>query len=278
MLAAMLTLGSFASCGAKHIFQSGEPHPLALASDNSDSTGDVPAFAGRDRTGLTQEDSASAAADAKLWNLASPDGQPMAVSVPKQGAKLVALTFDDGPDNVYTPAILDILRKHQIKATFFVVGKQTSQYGSVLKRIVQEGHAVGNHSYSHSDLTKMSDADIQEEVLETDMRIREAVGFTPRLFRAPYGAVDDRIKSGLEASGRNIIGWTVDTRDWAGASVKSMRANVVAHTKPNGIILMHSFGGKSISHTVELLPQIIGDLRKKGFTFVTIPDLEAAKK
>ncbi|MEI7025076.1 polysaccharide deacetylase family protein [Paenibacillus sp. y28] len=295
-------VGLLASCSARSLWSAWGNKSLAAPADveavdglaagtgqiesdtvqqkNAKGKGDSGASGGS-KTAEIASAASSAPADAVTapwtWELGKPDGQQLAASGAKRGTKLVALTFDDGPDDRYTPAILSILHKYQVKATFFVVGEQTKRFGSVLKRIVQEGHAVGNHSFSHADLTKITEAEIQNQVNETDKLIREAVGFTPKLFRAPYGAVDDRMRPALQDSGRSIVGWTVDTRDWAGTPVKTMRELVNEHTKPGGIILMHSFGGKSISHTVELLPLIIEDLRKKGYSFVTIPELEAAK-
>ncbi|MBD2868929.1 polysaccharide deacetylase family protein [Paenibacillus sp. IB182493] len=187
----------------------------------------------------------------------------------QDGEKLVALTFDDGPDKNYTTAILDILKEKGVTATFFVVGQQVKKNPDVLKRIADEGHAVGNHSYNHKDLSKLNKQQILEEMSTSDAVIEDALGFTPTLFRAPYGAVSDTLKNVLKANKRELIGWSVDTRDWAGTSPADMREMIRKETEPGGIILMHSFGGKNIKHTVEALPGIIDDLAEMGYTFVT---------
>ncbi|MFC5651419.1 polysaccharide deacetylase family protein [Paenibacillus solisilvae] len=195
----------------------------------------------------------------------------------KPGTKLVAITFDDGPDNRYTPAILDILKAYKVKATFFTVGTQIKKYPAVMKRIAAEGHSIGNHTYNHSDLTKKDMNGIKNQIKWTDTLIQRSNGFVPRLVRAPYGAVSPMLKAIIKYNNRELVGWTVDTDDWAGKSVAAMRANVNKNTHPGGIILMHSFGSKHIASTVNLLPLVIQDLRKKGYTFVTVDELLAAK-
>lgn len=193
-------------------------------------------------------------------------------------AKLVALTFDDGPDKNYTMDVLDILRKNKLKATFFTVGIQVKKYPEIMKLIAQDGHAIGNHSYHHPNLSKLDSKTIKEEIKWTDYLIEESVGYVPRLVRAPYGALSPLVRSIMKDNNRELVGWTVDTRDWAGESVANMRANVNKNTKPGGIILMHSFGSKHLKNTVELLPLIIEDLSKKGYTFVTVDELLSANE
>ncbi|MHA7967412.1 polysaccharide deacetylase family protein [Paenibacillus sp. CAU 1782] len=185
----------------------------------------------------------------------------------------IALTFDDGPDTRYTTAILDILKEKDVKATFFVVGTQVKKYPDVLKRIVEEGHAIGNHTQSHKDLSKLTKSQIVKEIDEADAAIEDVLGYKPEMFRAPYGALSETLKKTLKEKDRKLVGWTVDTRDWAGTSINDMREVIRKGSKPNGIILMHSFGGKHIANTVEMLPQVIDDLRELGFTFVTADEL-----
>ncbi|MEK8130937.1 polysaccharide deacetylase family protein [Paenibacillus filicis] len=197
-----------------------------------------------------------------------------AADVP-HAAKQVALTFDDGPDTKFTPEILDILKKYQVKATFFVVGTQVSKHPDMLKRILDEGHAIGNHSMTHANFTKLSTERIDREIEETDKLIRQATGTTTPLFRAPYGAAPDILKKHLKALDRPLIGWTVDTRDWSGLSPADMMGIIRKQIKPGGIILMHSFGGKKgdLSNTVTALPQAIEYLKAQGYSLVTVPEL-----
>jgi len=192
-----------------------------------------------------------------------------------QEIKRIALTFDDGPDRKYTPAILDILKEKQVKATFFVVGIQVAKYEEELKRIVKEGHAVGNHTWDHADLTTRTPEEIADEIAKTDVAIREAIGDETRLLRPPYGAVDDKVKQAVASAGKELVLWNVDTRDWAGTEPDDMLENVKQHAKPNGIILMHCFGGRGgkLDNTVLALPRIIDALVEDGFSLVTIPEL-----
>ncbi|MFC5452742.1 polysaccharide deacetylase family protein [Paenibacillus aestuarii] len=193
---------------------------------------------------------------------------------------MAALTFDDGPDDKYTPRILDILKKENVKGTFFVVGQQAKQHPQMMKRIVEEGHAVGNHSWDHPDLAKASPDKIQSEIMSTDDVIKQLTGAVPTLFRAPYGAVSPQLESEAEGSGHELIGWSVDTLDWDGKSVSQILTNVKKEVRPGSIILQHFAGGKkgNLNNTVEALPQIIAYLRQKGYTLVTVPELIAAKK
>lgn len=191
----------------------------------------------------------------------------------QQNEKYVALTFDDGPDLKYTTAILDILKDKGVKATFFVVGQQVGKYPEVMKRIVDEGHAVGNHSYNHPNMKKLDRAKIEKEIDDTDALIYKAIGFNTDLFRAPYGAVSDTLKDVMKKKERHLIGWNIDTRDWDGTSPAEMRAMIKDEAKAGSIILMHSFGGKHIQNTVEALPGIIDDLKEMGFTLATINEM-----
>ncbi|MBB3111940.1 peptidoglycan/xylan/chitin deacetylase (PgdA/CDA1 family) [Paenibacillus phyllosphaerae] len=198
--------------------------------------------------------------------------------VPQQGQKLVALTFDDGPDHRYTPDILKVLKEQKVKATFFMVGTQVKKYPDMVKEIVEDGHAIGNHTQHHANLSKLDDNDIKQEIKSADEWFKETIGFVPHLVRAPYGAVSDIVKDVIQENDRELIGWTVDTRDWDGASVEAMRKNVNKNTHPGGIVLMHSFGSKHLGNTVKVLPLIIQDLTDKGYTFVTVDELLAAKE
>lgn len=186
--------------------------------------------------------------------------------------KWIALTFDDGPDSKYTPKVLDILKEHDVKATFFLVGKQVKAYPKVAKRIVDEGHTVGNHSWSHQKLTGLKPAALQEQVKLAQKEIAAATGVEPALMRAPYGALSDGVLDCLGDLQLQHVMWTIDPKDWNGTSVAEMRKNIMKHARPGGIILLHSFGGRkdALDHTLQLLPLIIGDLRKEGYEFATV--------
>lgn len=193
----------------------------------------------------------------------------------KDTRKLIALTFDDGPDAKYTPQVLDILKERGVKGTFFLVGTQTKKYPKVAARILNEGHSIGNHSWSHKDLKTMTAKQIASDIDNTQQAIADATGFAPQLMRAPYGNLSPALLNAIHEREMKHVYWTIDTRDWAGTSLADMRKNVSAHAQPGAIILMHSFGGKknALENTLKLLPLIIEDLQKKGFTLVTVDEL-----
>ncbi|MGF7036025.1 peptidoglycan/xylan/chitin deacetylase (PgdA/CDA1 family) [Paenibacillus mucilaginosus] len=200
-----------------------------------------------------------------------PEDQPASPA----GMKRAALTFDDGPDSRYTPLILDILKAHNVKATFFVVGRQAEKHPEVLRRIAEEGHLIGNHSWDHANLSKLSEAQILADIAAGDEAVRKITGTAPVPFRAPYGAVSPAVRRALETLGRPLVGWTVDTRDWAGTPAEEIRDCVTRGLQPGGIVLMHSFGGRSgsLGNTVEALPSIIEALQGDGYTLVTADEL-----
>lgn len=189
--------------------------------------------------------------------------------------KEVALTFDDGPDNQYTPEILNILHKHGVKATFFVIGARAKANPGMVKRIAREGHVIGNHTWDHPDLMKLSPAQIRVELAQTDDALRSILGYNPALFRPPYGAASAQVVKEVTAMGYKVIDWSIDTRDWAGTPTPVILQYVHKELYPGGIILEHCAGGEEedLSNTVRALPQIITSLKAKGYTFVTIPKL-----
>ncbi|WP_231506214.1 polysaccharide deacetylase family protein [Paenibacillus sp. UNC451MF] len=196
----------------------------------------------------------------------------------KMTDKRVALTFDDGPDNKYTPRVLDILKKNQIHATFFLIGENAQRHPQVINRILQEGHSIGNHSWDHQNLSKQTIEQIQSEIGRTDELLKSIAGQDPVLFRAPYGAVSPDVLEAAGSAGHQvIIGWSVDTLDWKGKSAAEIMNCVKKEVRPGGIILQHSSGGKggNLNNTIEALPLIIAYLKDNGYSFVTVPELLA---
>lgn len=189
--------------------------------------------------------------------------------------KRIALTFDDGPDELWTPQILDILREYGIKATFFIVGYQAEKYPAMIQDILDEGHEIGNHTWSHKKLTELNNAEIRQEITRMETFLIDQVGEASSLLRAPYGAVSDNVRTAAKEEGYDIIGWSVDTRDWAGTTPADMMEIAKVQAKADGIVLMHSFGGKNgdLSNTVEFLPQLIDYLKQEGFTFMKASEI-----
>ena len=194
--------------------------------------------------------------------------------------KQAALTFDDGPDVYYTTKILDILRENNIKATFFIVGQRAAKHPEMLKRIVNDGHSIGNHSWDHPDLNKLTAEQVKSEVERTDNIFFSIAAFHSHLFRPPYGAASRSVVNELASMGYKVIDWSVDTRDWAGTPPATIMNNVKKELKPGGIILEHCAGGRNenLDNTVNALPEIISYIKELGYTFVTIPELLGSAK
>lgn len=194
--------------------------------------------------------------------------------------KRVAITFDDGPDKTYTPQILDILKSHQVKATFFLIGEKANEHPDVVKRIYAEGHDLGNHTWNHRQLSKMPAADIEAEIARTDDLLKKTSGTAPKLFRSPYGETSEDIMRTAAQTGHSVIGWSVDTRDWEGHSAEAILATVKKELKPGAVILMHSAGGKggNRANTVKALPQVIAYLKQQGYRIETVSELMDAVK
>ncbi|WP_240764815.1 polysaccharide deacetylase family protein [Paenibacillus dendritiformis] len=187
----------------------------------------------------------------------------------------IALSFDDAPDDNFTPKVLDVLKSEGVKATFFVVGNRIEKHPDIMKRIVEEGHILGNHSYNHANLPKLSDAEFREQIIKTDQLICEHTGYIPNIVRPPYGNIsEDQIKW-LASQKKKVINWNVDSLDWKGLDAEEVKTNVLAHVSPGAIILQHSAGGtgQDLSGTVVALPEIIRTLKNDGVKLVTIPEL-----
>ena len=179
--------------------------------------------------------------------------------------KRIALTFDDGPNEGAAATVLDILQRYEVQATFFCIGAQAQKHPAVLRRMVGEGHVVGNHSYSHPDLTKESDDEVIRQLERTSEILKEATGLRPRLFRPPFGSVDDRVKS--LARDYHIVLWNVSSEDWRRIPGPAVAANVLAHLQDESIVLHHCF--EDIRGTLDALPYLIEIERALGYEFVT---------
>src|ERR1700749_1324297 len=149
----------------------------------------------------------------------------------------IALTFDDGPSAENTPRLLEMLKQRNIKATFCLIGQNAAANPDLVRRILAEGHEIGNHSWTHPQLSKLSDQKVTAEITQTQDAIKNASGFTPTLLRPPYGAITPRQREWIESRfGLNIILWSVDPLDWKrpGASVITQR--ILSQVRPGAII------------------------------------------
>ena len=179
-------------------------------------------------------------------------------------AGIVRLTFDDGPVRPNTRRVLDVLRKRGVKATFFVVGQQARRYPSLVRRAYSEGHSVQNHTYTHADLTTLTNAGIKRELRATNRTIKEAGVPRPYRFRPPYGATSARVRSVGASLGLTQTLWSVDPRDWENPPASVICRRVVNSVRPRSVVLLHDGTG---ANTVEALPCIIRELRARGYGF-----------
>ncbi len=186
--------------------------------------------------------------------------------------KKVALTFDDGPHPYNTDKVLDLLAAYSIPATFFVIGVNAEHYPAPLRRAVAEGHEIGNHTYSHPRLTGQNAASFAEELEKTEEIIRSIAGVRPVFFRPPMGIRDDVVRAVAEEKGYELVLWTIDTRDWAGASASSIEKNIFDHVTDGSIILCHDYVSGEC-HTLEALEHVIPVLLEQGYEFVTVSGL-----
>ncbi|WP_068773486.1 polysaccharide deacetylase family protein [Paenibacillus sp. FJAT-26967] len=194
---------------------------------------------------------------------------------PSRGGK-IALTFDDGPDLKFTPQILDILREHRVKATFFVIGSRAKAHPELIRRMVREGHVVGNHSFSHPYFPKLSEDKFAAQIMDTQYILKPLTGYSPKLIRPPYGAISEDQVKWIANRQLLIVNWDVDSLDWKGLASQEVIQNVQGHAHAGSVVLQHSAGGTekhNLSGTVEALPQLIRHFRAEGYKLVTIPEL-----
>ncbi|RDY26334.1 oligosaccharide deacetylase [Romboutsia weinsteinii] len=190
--------------------------------------------------------------------------------------KIVALTFDDGPDKDYTPQVLDILKKHDVKATFFVVGENVTWNPELIKREYEEGHEIGNHTFTHINVAKKAYGEIDKEISQTQEEVKKVIGQEPKLFRPPYRAISKNMCDIIKSKNMNIILWSnLDPRDWSNPGVGYI-INTINNKVENGnIILLHDYNRVRVkrSQTIQALEVIIPALKEKGYEFVTVSEL-----
>lgn len=184
--------------------------------------------------------------------------------------KRIALTFDDGPSS-FTARILDVLAAANVRATFFVVGRNVAGHEALLTRMLEAGHMIGNHSFTHVSLAK-ADAAALRQIDDTQAAIKTATGFTPCLLRPPFGLGSRKLLRAL--AGRRLTStlWSVNPQDFRTPGTAAIKRRVLAGVKPGAIILTHDGGGDR-SQTLAAIPSIIRTLKARGYRFVTVTDL-----
>jgi len=200
---------------------------------------------------------------------------PKEVILHGPAVKEAALTFDDGPDDYWTPRVLDDLKELGVKATFFCVGERVQANPEVFRRMIKEGHVVGNHSWNHANLSKIPLEQARDQIIRTNDEFNRVGGVKPHLLRPPYGALSEPLIREAIRLGSIIILWNVDSLDWTQIPAEQVAANILSHTGPGAIILQHSAGGKgqSLQNTVNALPYVVHTLEERGYAFRTVPEM-----
>ncbi|MBQ2734859.1 MAG: polysaccharide deacetylase family protein [Clostridia bacterium] len=184
----------------------------------------------------------------------------------------IAITFDDGPHPFLTQQILDILDQHGVKATFFMVGVNIINYPDAARAVLKAGHEVGNHTFSHTHLKQLSEAQVARELGYCEDALEELCEYRPHLFRPPEGAINTYVEHCSESNDYTLILWSLDTRDWESKNTEQIVDTVLSHVEAGDIILMHDYIGRH-SKTPEALSILLPKLLERGFEPVTVSEL-----
>ena len=182
----------------------------------------------------------------------------------------MALTFDDGPSK-YTDSILDTLKKYDACATFFVIGNKVDFYDETLNKMLKNGNEIGNHSYSHKWLNRLSEQEFKNELNKTQEEVKKATGYTPKLFRPTYGGYSDRLKKYTDLT---FVLWDVDSSDWKVKNTDKIIKNVIPNVKDGSIVLMHD----NHKYAADAIEAVVKKLKEEGYEFVTVSELLELKE
>ena len=198
-------------------------------------------------------------------------------------AKKIVFTFDDGPSPIWTPQILDELKKANVKATFFMIGHHVQKYPDIARRVAYEGHTIGNHGYAHSVILYYTPAEIEEEIKYTEHVIREVTGQTTKIFRPPKAWIKQSTKEKIKSMGYDVVLWSLNSKDWVSFNFKYSVSYLIRYIKNGDILLFHDSGnifsreGGDRSQTVKAIGPLVTALQEKGFEIVSIEEFLNAK-
>jgi len=197
------------------------------------------------------------------------------------GTRQLALTYDDGPNDPHTLRLLDVLAKHGVHATFFLIGRYVEQRPDIVRQIAQAGHAIGNHTFTHPLLTFESPAEIRHELSATRAALRDAIGEHSNLFRPPFGGRRPAVLRIVHEMGLEPIMWNVTGYDWSAPPAARIEGKVARQVRGGDVILLHDGGHKQMgadrSQTVLATDHLITRYRSEGYDFRTVPQMIAAK-
>jgi peptidoglycan/xylan/chitin deacetylase (PgdA/CDA1 family) len=197
-----------------------------------------------------------------------------------RGSRQLALTYDDGPNDPHTGHLLDVLAKHNVRATFFLIGRYVVQRPDLVRRHVEFGNALGNHTWDHPNLIFSTPHSLREQLSRTSKAIEDATGQAPKLFRPPFGGRRPGVIQTARAMGMTAIMWNVTCYDWSAKSNETIEAHAHRQIKGGNVILLHDGGhlafGADRSHTVIATDNLIRKYKDEGYEFVTVPEMLAA--
>jgi peptidoglycan/xylan/chitin deacetylase (PgdA/CDA1 family) len=195
----------------------------------------------------------------------------------QEGLKILALTYDDGPNDPWTLKLLDVLEKHQVQATFFMVGRYVRERPEIARAVSEAGHAIGNHTFTHPNLIFAGEAKLRQELEDTSAAIQDATGERPFLFRPPFGGRRPGTFKVVEELKMFPVMWRVTCFDWAAKSHQEILKHARRQIAGGEVVLLHDGGhlqmGEDRSHTVKATDELIAEYKDKGFLFTTVPEL-----
>jgi len=197
------------------------------------------------------------------------------------GSRQIALTFDDGPNDPYTLHLLDVLARHEVKATFFMIGRFVRERPQIARAVAEAGHVIGNHTDSHPNLIGCLPAQVRIQLDECERELSDAVGQHSRLFRPPFGGRLPHVLHVVRERGLQTIMWSVSSRDWSLPTTDRIEQQVASRIRGGDVVLMHDGGHRHMGtfrgHTVDAADRVIRRFKQEGFAFITIPEMMASR-
>jgi peptidoglycan/xylan/chitin deacetylase (PgdA/CDA1 family) len=198
------------------------------------------------------------------------------------GSKQLALTYDDGPNDPHTLRLLEVLAKHNVRATFFMIGLYVKQRPDIVREVSRAGHVIGNHTFSHPLLTFKSVGEIAKELADCEDALNDAIGGHSNLFRPPFGGRRPAVLRVASKLGLETVMWNVTGYDWDAQSADDVERKVIRKVRGGNVILLHDGGHKEFgadrSRTVEASNRLISRYKSEGYEFVTVPEMMGTSK